>query len=169
MSKATYHVPQIGEVIQFSEKRNSAMHHIKQVAAWDSKHGTLTTSGGERYHIEDRASIKSAEPVEERPTIEPEHHWDDSGVGAPVAVATAFTACLPTSFASEVERAQVIADDEAEEKKRRSAAIDELKCQSDEIRMLLNKQHDALAAEDDAREDYQSRIDYLRSLRVRGE
>ncbi len=168
MSKATYHVPQPGEVIEFSEKENSAMRHIKQVAAWDSKHSTLTTSGGERYRIENRASIKPAEPVKEHPAIEPERHWDDS-VGDPVAVAAAFTARLPTSFASEVERAQAIADAEAEEKKRRSAAIDELKRQSDEIRVLLNKQHDALVVEDDAREDYQSRVNYLRSLRVRGE
>lgn len=120
---------------------------------------------------EEANAIPQTESVKEevRVDAEDELHWVDSSAGEPVAVATAFTARLPTSFASEIERAQAIADAEAEEKKRRSAAIDELKRQSDEIRVLLNKQHDALVVEDDAREDYQLRVDYLFSLRVRGE
>ena len=167
MSKATYHVPQPGETIFFVGPDGYGIHEI--VKSWDSKHGTLTTSGGERYHIEDRASIKLAEPVKERPAIEPEHHWNDSGVGAPVAVATAFTACLPTSFASEVERAQAIADAEAEEKKRSETAINEMNRLADEIVALTNKRRDVMAANEDAEEDHQHCVDYLRSLRVRGE
>lgn len=172
MSKATYHVPQPGEVIEFSEKENSAMRHIKQVAAWDSKHSTLTTSGGERYRIENRASIKPAEPspstapnsdaLKSRPCTE-EHLFRE-----PVAVSTEFTARLPTSFASEVERAQAIADAEVEEK-RRKALFDQKATELDEnLTKILHAQR-VLKEEIIADyQDYQNRVDYLRSLRVRG-
>lgn len=117
--------------------------------------------------LTDKRPTDAPTPAVDAP--EPRPRTEEHLFREPVAVSTEFTARLPTSFASEVERAKAIADAEAEEKKRRSAAIDELKRQSDEIRVLLNKQHDALVVEDDAREDYQSRVNYLRSLRVRGE
>ena len=164
MSKPTYHVPQPGEMITFE-----GFPIPVTVKSWDSKHGILTIQNGGKLHVKNRSSIKPAEPVEERPTIEPEHHWDDSGVGAPVAVATAFTACLPTSFASEVERAQAIADAEAEEKNRSEAANAEWDRLGDEIEVLVRRRRDLMEANGDAEEDHKHRVTYLRSLRVRGE
>lgn len=263
MSKAKYHVPQPGEVIEFTSSANISYLH-KTVEKWDSKHGYLTTTDGSRYLIKDRSSIKPAEPVKKpapekkdeefkvgdrvaeienfegiRGTIKGfnrdtrfaavdydqstlafhaccgqtrEHHgfwtkledirhltpeelaeeanaipqtepvkeevraeagdglrWVDSSAGEPVAVSTEFTVRLPTSFASEVERAKAIADAEAEEKKRSEKVIDEMNRLADEIVALTNKRRDVMAANEDEEEDHQLRVNYLRSLRVRGE
>lgn len=93
----------------------------------------------------------------------------DSSADEPVVVAAAFTARLPTSFASEVERAQAIADAEAEEKNRSEAANAEWDRLGDEIEVLVRRRRDLMEANGDAEEDHKHRVTYLRSLRVRGE
>lgn len=93
----------------------------------------------------------------------------DSSADELVAVSTEFTACLPTSFASEVERIKAIADAEAEEKRRKDL-FDKRATELDEdLTKILHAQRmlkEEIIAD---YQDYQNRVDYLRSLRVRGE
>lgn len=86
-----------------------------------------------------------------------------------VAVSIEFTARLPTSFASEVERANAIADAEVEEK-RRKALFDQKATELDEDLTKILRAQRMLKEEIIADyQDYENRVDYLRSLRVRGE
>ena len=167
MSKATYHVPQPGDNITFITDGGCLIKCT--VARWDSKHGIVFDSVGFRYNIRDRSSIKLVESEKEETHQNDGPHFvyapADTGIVSPAK----HTTTLPTSFASEVERAQAIAGAEAEEKKRSGAAIDEMNRLADEIVALTNKRRDVMAANEDAEEDHQHRVDYLRSLRVRGE
>jgi predicted nucleic acid-binding Zn-ribbon protein len=167
MSKATYHVPQPGEMIHFIDNNGFEIHEI--VKSWDSKHGVLTTDYGRRVHIKDRSSIKLVEPAKEEARQDDGPHFAYAPAKDDAIAPTKHTATLPTSFASEVERAQAIADAEAEEKTRSETAINEMNRLADEIVALTNKRRDVVAANEDAEEDHQHRVDYLRSLRVRGE
>lgn len=160
MSKAKYHVPQPGEVIEFSEKENSGMHYTKQVATWDSKHSTLTTIGGERYHIDNRASIKPAEPAKNASNMKEEELGMTAGFPPHVA-------CLPTSFANEVARAKAIADAEAENKKRHEEAQAKQKDLGDKILALIKEERAVASEDENAQHDFENRLEYLRSLRIR--
>lgn len=245
MSKAKYHVPQPGELVEFQNVRG--VHGKVIVSKWDSKHGLITSIGGLTYRVRDRSTIKmvgpatsapkEAEPtatVTRRPTVgdwvevievdecdivkvgdvvkiigddhdsalyevkengdyclresqvkltdkrptdapdpasgapEPRPRTEEHLFREPVAVSTEFTARLPTSFASEVARAETIADAEAENKTRHEAA--EAKCDelADKIAALINERRDVMADDEDAQHDFENRLEYLRSLRVRG-
>ena len=77
------------------------------------------------------------------------------------------TVTLPTSFASEVERAQAIADAEAEGKKWHEGSLAKYEEFAHKIAALI-KEQSAVAVEDaNAQQDHENRLEYLRSLRVR--
>ena len=83
------------------------------------------------------------------------------------AYATTYTAILPTSFASEVARAQAIADAEAEGKKWHEGSLAKYEELAHKIAVLI-KEQSAVAVEDaNAQQDHENRLEYLRSLRVR--
>jgi len=175
-SKAKYHVPQPGEVVEFITKRG--LRARVTVSSWDAKHGVIVSTGGLHYAVGDRSTIKPVTPVPVVDAPEPrprtEGHPFRACSDASDEIREAFeemgnTVTLPTSFASEVERAKAIADAEAEEKKRSEKVIDEMNRLADEIVALTNKRRDVMAANEDEEEDHQLRVNYLRSLRVRGE
>lgn len=230
MSKAKYHVPQMGEVVEFTTKRG--LHARTTVSSWDAKHGTIVSAHGLHYAVGDRSTIKPVAPAlaatpkpvkvdapdpgksasaspnvsniarptaeerrqemrqyselvnacqitEPRPRTEG-HPFRDTTATIDLSAlakergniefvpATApYTTTLPTSFSSEVERAQAIADAEAEETKRHEAAdakSDEL---AGKITALASERRDVMAEDENAQQDHENRLEYLRSLRVR--
>ena len=101
-----------------------------------------------------------ADVPEPRPRTE-EHLFRET------AYATAYTATLPTSFVSEVARAQAIADAEAEGKKWHEGSLAKYEEFAHKIAALIKEQN-AVAVEDaNAQQDHENRLEYLRSLRVR--
>ena len=78
-----------------------------------------------------------------------------------------YTTTLPTSFVSEVARAQAIADAEAEGKKWHEGSLAKYEEFAHKIAALIKEQN-AVAVEDaNAQQDHENRLEYLRSLRVR--
>lgn len=216
MSKAKYHVPQPGELVEFQNA--GGLREKVIVSKWDSKHGIITSIGAAKYQVGDRSTIKlvptppSAAPKIGEPSTQSldTPRWVDAKVikaeaetkrngdialsviqipssapapvaeaprprprteehlfREPVAVSTEFTVRLPTSFASEVARAKVIADAEAENKKRHEA--EEVKCDelADKIAALVNERCEIIREDENAQHDFENRLEYLRSLRIR--
>ena len=170
MSKAKYHVPQPGELVEFQNA--GGLREKVIVSKWDSKHGIITSIGAAKYQVGDRSSIKlvmtdAPAPVADAP--EPRPRTEEHLFREPVAVSTEFTVRLPTSFASEVARAKAIADAEAENKKRHEA--EEVKCDelADKIAALVNERCEIIREDENAQHDFENRLEYLRSLRIRQE
>ena len=172
MSNAKYHVPQPGEVVEFTTK--GGLHARVQASSWDTKHGVIASTGGLHYAVGDRSTLKPVTPV---PTAtpkpikadapEPRPRTEEHLFREPVAVSTEFTARLPTSFASEVARAQAIADAEAENKKRHEAADAKVEELAGKITALVSERCDVMAEDENAQQDHENRLEYLRALRVR--
>jgi len=178
MSKAKYHVPQPGEKVEFTTKRG--LRARATVSSWDAKHGIIVSTCGLHYAVGDRSTIKLVAPA---PTATPKPIKADAP--APVAdapeprprteghpfretaYATAYTATLPTSFVSEVARAQAIADAEAENKTRHETTLTKSEELSNKIAALVSERRDVMAEDENAQQDHENRLEYLRSLRVR--
>ena len=172
MSKAKYHVPQPGEMVEFTTKRG--LRARTTVSSWDAKHGIILSINSLHYAVGDRSTIKLVAPA---PTAtpkpvkvdapEPRPRTEEHLFREPVAVSTEFTARLPTSFASEVARAQAIADAEAENKKRHEAADAKVEELAGKITALVSERCDVMAEDENAQQDHENRLEYLRALRVR--
>ena len=180
MSKAKYHVPQPGETIKFATV--SGIWKAEIVKSWDVKHGVLTTFEGDRYRIENRLTIKLVAPApvadapephprtEEHLFREPPHSLtgpEETASCRLIRFIPSNTVTLPTSFASEVARAQAIADAEAEETKRHEAVNAKSNELADKIAALVSERRDVMAEDEGAQQDFENRLEYLQALRVR--
>ena len=165
MSKANYHVPQPGEMVEFTTKRG--LHARATVSSWDAKHGIILSTNSLHYAVGDRSTIKLVAPAPVADAPEPRPRTEEHLFRKPVAVSTEFTARLPTSFVSEVARAQAIADAEAERKKWHEGSLAKYEELADKIAALVSERRDVMAEDEGAQQDFENRLEYLRSLRVR--
>lgn len=174
MSKAKYHVPQPGEMVELTTKRG--LRARATVSSWDAKHGIIVSTGGLHYAVGDRSTIKPVTPVPVVDAPEPrprtEGHPFRACSDASDEIREAFeemgnTVTLPTSFASEVARAQAIADAEAEETKRHEAVNAKSNELADKIAALVSERRDVMAEDEGAQQDFENRLEYLQALRVR--
>ena len=197
MSKALYHVPQPGEKIRFKEisglytteivKSWDVKHGVLTTCEGDryriENRWTIKLVAPAPTATPKPVKVDAPAPVADAPEPRPrteEHLFRDTTATIDLSAlakergniefvpATApYTTTLPTSFASEVERAQAIADAEAEETKRHEGSLEKYEELAHKIAALI-KEQSAVAVEDaNAQQDHENRLEYLRSLRVR--
>ena len=114
-------------------------------------------------------ALKSRPRTEEHLFREPPHgQTATEAIAQCAAVAEAHhIVTLPTSFASEAARAKAIADAEVENKKRHEAAEAECDELADMIAALVNERCEIIREDENAQHDFENRLEYLRSLRIR--
>ena len=151
-------IVKVGDVVKIiGDDHDSAPYEVKENGDYCLRESQVK--------LTDKRPTDAPAPASGAP--EPRSRTEEHLFREPVAVSTEFTARLPTSFASEVARAETIADAEAENKTRHEAA--EAKCDelADKIAALINERRDVMADDEDAQHDFENRLEYLRSLRIR--